>query len=285
MKKLLNTVYLFVLCCCVACSGSSKHSSRDAKMPIDIDPVVTTETNLIGDSLNVVQKHLLQVTELLINAESSKAASYFLYPIEFEYPVPSIEDSVDFVKKFSKFFDEDVRHQMIQAKVQGWFEAGWRGYMFDNGMLWSSDEKYITAVNYKSKYFKTLRDSLIKEELMSLDVSLQGNWLPVDVYYCKNDKSIARIDKENSESGNGQYRLALFDRQSDLKGKPMALMYGTLDLQGSRSDKYYQFTDSKNNTAELFSDENGLEVLTTVISDTAVSKKIERCFWLDFIEE
>lgn len=280
MKKIQNIAYLFVLCYSVACSNSSKHSNKDAQMSIYTDSVVTTETNHTGDSLNVVQQNLLHVTEMLINAESFKASSYFSYPIEFEYPIPPIKDSVEFIKKFFEIFDEDIRHKMLKAKTQGWSEVGWRGYMFDNGMLWSSDEKHITTVNYESKYLKTVRDSLIKEELMSLDVSLQGNWFPVAVYYCKKDRTIARIDKEILEQGDGRYRLALFDGISDLKGKPTVLLYGTLELQGSMANEYYQFADSKNNTAELHE-----AVLTTVINNNTVSKEVERCCWLEVIEK
>ncbi len=280
---------LFVSLCLFGCSngagkkGANNSDSGDTSTLLQDSVSAMLLTQKVDSSIFV---NLSDIISNLINGNAREAAVAFSYPIERPYPLESIEDSLDFVKHFREIISEDVAMKLIDVQKQGWRKIEGVGWSCCNSEICSKDGISITTFNLLSKKAQIERDSLKKEEIQSLEASLQKGWKPYQTYYCKKNKMVARVDENNGESGTMPYRIAIYDRQSDLKLHPTALMFGTMDLQGEASNKYFQFSDELGNSAELYIDSNDptLYVLTTVIKDSATSVTVTKDFWLNHLK-
>lgn len=263
--------------------GENNSASEDTNSVIQDSLKTMLRTQKIDSSIYV---NLSGIISNLIAGNAREAAVAFSYPIERPYPLESIEDSSDFVKYFKEIITEDVAMQLMDVQKQGWTKLKGIGWSCCNGEICSKNGESITTFNLLAKKTQIERDSLKNEEIQSLEASLQKGWNPYQTYYCKKNKMIARVDVSNGESGAMPYRIAIYDRQSDLKLQPTALMYGTMDLQGEASNKYFQFSDNLGNSAELYIDSNDptLYVLTTVINDSAASVTVTKDFWLKHLK-
>lgn len=288
MSKFLYGLLIFS-CCLVGCSNGTSNKG---------------ENNTNSDSANTVSqdsvKAMLRMQKIdssifanlnaiisdLVNGNAREAAVAFSYPIERPYPLEAIEDSSDFVKHFKEIVSEDVATRLMDVQKQGWTKLNGVGWSCCNGDVCSKNGESITTFNLLSKKAQIERDSLMNEEIQSIDESLREGWIPYQTFYYKKNKMVVRVDERSGDSETIPYRIAIYDRQSDLKLQPTALMYGTMDLQGEALNKYFQFSDDLGNSAELYIDSNDptLYVLTTVIKDSAASVTVTKDFWLNHLK-
>lgn len=98
------------------------------------------------------------VIELFKSNNFDKISDIISFPLERQYPIPSIKNKNEFNKRFSEVFDKILIDKITNLKIEQWSEVGWRGIMLDNGVLWmANSDGIITAVNYQSDFEKKLR--------------------------------------------------------------------------------------------------------------------------------
>ena len=95
--------------------------------------------------------------------------NFISFPLDRQYPIPSIKNKNEFNKRFSEVFDKILIDKIANSKIEQWSEVGWRGIMLDDGVVWmANSDGIITAVNYQSDFEKKLRSDLIAKEKENL---------------------------------------------------------------------------------------------------------------------
>lgn len=164
--------------------------------PTDRNPnSLTLESPEADDIQNVI--------ELFKTGDPAKISSHINFPLNREYPIPPIRDKEEFERRFHEVFDQVLIEKIANSKIEQWSEVGWRGIMFESGVLWmSNSDGMISAVNYQSDVEKKLRQDLIAKDKQNLHASLKTFENPV--YKIKTKNYLIRIDKLTDD----RYRYA-----------------------------------------------------------------------------
>lgn len=166
-----------------------------------------------------------------------KISSKIKFPLYRAYPIPPIKDKEEFKQRFSEVFDKILIDKIANSKIDQWSEMGWRGIMFDNGVLWMANyDGIITSVNYQSDFEKKLRKDLITKEKENLHISLKNFESPT--YKIKTKNYSIRID----ELTNHKYRYACWKISDKESSKPdIILDNGELEYQGTGGNHVITF--------------------------------------------
>ena len=78
----------------------------------------------------------------------------------------------EFNKRFSEVFDKILIDKIANSKIEQWSEAGWRGIMLDNGVLWMANSDGIIN-SYENRY-KGLKTILTGGDLEHLQKSIKN---------------------------------------------------------------------------------------------------------------
>ncbi|SOD11879.1 hypothetical protein SAMN06297358_0380 [Pedobacter xixiisoli] len=177
------------------------------------------------------------VIELFKSNNVDKISDIISFPLERQYPIPSIKNKNEFNKRFSEVFDKILIDKIANSKIEQWSEVGWRGIMLDNGVLWmANSDGIITAVNYQSDFEKKLRKDLIDREKENLHNSLKTFESPT--YKIKTKNYLIRID----ELTNDKYRYASWKVSEKETSKPdIILNDGELEFEGSGGNHVITF--------------------------------------------
>jgi hypothetical protein len=178
----------------------------------------------------------------LFKAKNIEAISEKIsYPLEREYPIPSIKDKAEFKQRFEEVFDAYLVAKIAHSKIEDWSEVGWRGIMLDNGEVWMGNaDGTITSVNYQSNFEKQRKESLIAEDKDKIHPSLKTFKLPT--YKIKTEKFLIRID----ELTTGKYRYASWKINDNETTKPeIVLQNGTIEFEGSGGNHLISFVNGK----------------------------------------
>lgn len=150
------------------------------------------------------------------------------YPLEREYPIPSVKNEADFKKRFSQIFDQKLIAIIANSKIDQWSEVGWRGIMLNSGDLWIESDGKIIAINYQSAFEAKQKKDLINKQKAKLHTSLKSFLVPV--YKIKTKSYLIRID----EQANNKYRYASWKIGSSESSKPdLILTDGNWENDGS----------------------------------------------------
>lgn len=255
-------------------------------------------------------KHIGSIMKSIANGDAEKLVSLCSFPIERKYPMRNIKDSKDMLKKFDKIFDRKFREKIKHTKISDWKSHGYRGYSWgeENASIWVYDS--LTKIDYYSPQEQQLYDELVKQEMESLHESLRGNgWHPFCCYKDITDRSIMRVDirerkvkkEENFHTdgflyctpqlqpfklrGDEEFRLAVFPRKYDLKGKPRFLLNGYVEIGGSANMRGYYF--KKGNLEIYLGDiyyESEKELLSISKDGNESKHDVEPCYWLDLVQ-
>jgi len=153
--------------------------------------VDTLETPRLEDS---DADDIKSVIALFKTGDPDKIADKINFPLIREYPIPAIKDKDEFKQRFHEVFDQVMIYKIANSKMEQWSEVGWRGIMFENGLLWmANSDGVITAVNYQSDAEKKLRQGLITKDKQNLHASLKTFESPV--YKIKTKSYLIRIDQ------------------------------------------------------------------------------------------
>lgn len=292
MKKFLfGVIIAFVSLSCGGRDANSQEKVDTLSICDDKDVTSSTEPpqfdndSTISESPNPIEA----ITKSIADGDASKLASLTLFPIGRRYPLRDIKDSSDMVRRFYQIFDRKFRNRMKSSSSSDWHNHGWRGDAYgEDGALWVYDS--LTMINYYSPKEKELYRQLVKKEMNSLHKSLRGKgWYPYCCYKDITDGSILRVDAKTRKAEYQiedieMFRLSLYSKGYNLKGKPQMVLKGTADIGGSAQMVDYVFKEG-NNVIE-FGDsyyEDGKKVLMIKEDGKELLHEMEPCYWLDLI--
>jgi hypothetical protein len=247
MKRthLLSFVFALILSSCNepkdTKSNASKTASGDTSQVDSTKPEIQ-EAMEASDELEVAEKDSILRMISLFKAKNIDAISEKIsYPLEREYPIPSIKDKAEFKQRFQEVFDAFLVAKIANSKIEDWSEVGWRGIMLDNGEVWmGNSDGTITSVNYQSEFEKQRKETLIAEDKEKIHPSLKTFRLPT--YKIKTKNYLIRID----ELENEKYRYASWKVGDNQSSKPeIVIQNGTIEFGGSGGNHVITFLNGK----------------------------------------
>ena len=178
-----------------------------------------------------------KVINTIKGGSEKKIASLVKYPLAMSYPVPDINNEEEFIERFDEVFDEAILEKIASSSTDDWNTVGWRGIMFDNGMVWIDYDGLIKAVNYQSEKEKQIQNELIEKERATLHISVQEFMQPLHHVYIDND--IVRVDKMPDDS----FRLVIWKDKDATQQPDLVIGNGVIEFHGSGGGASYLFKD------------------------------------------
>lgn len=182
---------------------------------------------------------IMKLIEYGMEGDLQRLASLFYYPIERDYPLPDIRDSVDFVRYTPIIWDDSLKLILRETRFEEWEPYGWRGYSFRNGYyFWVAGGKVI-ALTYDSSEEQQLWQELVQKEIGSLHPSLREDVeRPYGIFKEKDGEWYGRIDMMKNE----KYRLALYKDAYNPDLFPFFMAQDSVyKLEGSMANIYSVF--------------------------------------------
>lgn len=241
-----------------------------------------------------------QVVRVVADNDSDGFSKLVSYPLQRPYPLRDIETPEQMSSYYKVMVDDSLRNIIKNARPDRWNENGWRGWSLDNGQyLWVEGGVYDVA--YLSRAEKQQRDSLVNDELRSLDSSIRDGWTPE---FCFNDSVVgrtyrldARVDSADNEvadntphrhgkhKGKGRhgYRLAVWNKDNNLKGKPYVTYTGDKDTEGTAGTVTYIF-DKGNGQTIVIDPSPSDSTLPLLYDGDTEPRPIKRVYWRDLLQ-
>jgi hypothetical protein len=214
----------------VAISGAIKEKVVEDNATSDSE-----ENTLEPEEKDSIQKLIELFKKVDIEGISNKIS----YPLERDYPIPSIRNKEEFKQRFYEVFDKELIENIAQSELSQWSEVGWRGIMLDNGVVWMSFEPgFISTINYQTKQEKNIQEELIKRDKEQLHLTLRKFKCPV--YKIQTEKFLIRID----ELSENKYRYVSWKAGSNESNQPdLVLKNGLCEMQGSGGNHEFTFVN------------------------------------------
>lgn len=180
-----------------------------------------------------------KLIELFKKVDIEGISNKISYPLDRDYPIPSIRDKEEFIQRFHEVFDQKLIDNIAQSDISQWTEVGWRGIMLDNGVVWMSFQPgFISAINYQSKREKNIQAELIRKDKEQLHATLRNFKSPV--YKIQTEKFLIRIDELSENS----YRYVSWKAGADEAILPdLVLKNGICEMQGSGGNHEFTFVN------------------------------------------
>ena len=180
-----------------------------------------------------------KLIELFKKVDIEGISNKISYPLDRDYPIPSIRDKEEFIQRFHEVFDQKLIDNIAQSNISQWTEVGWRGIMLDNGVVWMSFQPgFISAINYQSKREKNIQAELIRKDKEQLHATLRNFKSPV--YKIQTEKFLIRIDELSENS----YRYVSWKAGADEAILPdLVLKNGICEMQGSGGNHEFTFVN------------------------------------------
>ena len=181
--------------------------------------------------------HIKKVIELFKRGNVNSISGVVEYPLRRDYPIPSVKNEMEFKLRFNEIFDQSLIDRLANSKMDEWSDMGWKGIMFDNGVIWlNSNEGKIIAVNEQSNFEKKQIKNLLKKDKVQLHSSLQKFQSPT--YKLRTKNYLIRIDK----LADYKYRFASWKIGGEEWQKPdIVLNNGQIEYQGSAGNEIFTF--------------------------------------------
>lgn len=123
---------------------------------------------------------------------------------------------------------------------EDWSDAGWRGIMLHNGIVWIDYDGKLITPNYTSDKEKTIEEKWINYEKELLHTDLKD--FKETIHTIETDKLIVRIDLLE----DGKYRYASWSIDSEISDKPdLVINNGERTLDGSGGNHHFTFTNGQ----------------------------------------
>lgn len=196
--------------------------------------VDSVEADKLTESEEASIKKLIN---LFKHNDVDQIANHISFPLQREYPIPSIKNKEEFKLRFNEVFDKILIERIANSKISQWSEVGWRGIMLDNGTVWmANSDGIITTVNYQSAVEKKISDDLIVNEKENLPASLSVFSKPT--YRIKTKNYLIRID----EISNEKYRYASWKITDKESNEPeLVIAAGDIAFNGSGGNHVITF--------------------------------------------
>lgn len=243
------------------------------------EPVSRVDEIEACDSLPSTVKSLVSA---IAAGDSVTFASLVSYPLERPYPLKNIADSAEMVSYFSTIADDSLVQVIVTSGPAQWQEIGWRGWTIDDGhYLWADDKIY--NIPYISAAERRAIAELTEREMASLPDGLGRGWTPVGCFVAESG-DIMRLDRNETPS-DSPFRLMSFKPGKDKSvGKPVYIMYGTREIEGSIGNVSYRFGSDSRQPArllEIYPSDSDAHRLTTGDDDKATVTDLSGGYWLD----
>jgi len=183
------------------------------------------------------QKFIQTFIDNVKGNKKQAVANALRYPVTREYPIPSIKNKAEFVKRYDQIFDAELKSEIIKSSpAKNWNEVGWRGIMLNEGTLWIDTDGKITSINHQSKFEKDLKNKLIASEKKKLHPSIAKFDKPEVIL--ETTKFKVRID----DLGNNNYRYASWSLKQSMSEKPdLVITNGKWVQDGTGGNHHYEF--------------------------------------------
>ena len=202
--------------------------------------------------------------------DSKTLAEKIKYPLKRKYPLPSINNSSEFLDKYKEIFDDSLKFRICNSDFYtDWKFVGNKRIMLNNGELWLDKNGNLIGLNYESEKEEKKRRKLIKQDRKNIHESLKEYWEPVLLWETESYR--IRIDKVDKYS----CRLAIWEIDKTQKEAPYLLINnGLKEYEGSEGKHNYVFVSGDNkyicsvlnigrrSIKEISFIENGKEILT-----------------------
>jgi hypothetical protein len=207
----------------------------EGKVAADYENSDSEQNTLEPEEMDSIKKLIELFKKLDVEGISNKIS----YPLDRDYPIPSIRNKEEFIKRFHEVFDQKLIDNIAQSDISQWTEVGWRGIMLDNGVVWMSFQPgFISAINYQSKREKNIQAELIRKDKEQLHATLRNFKSPV--YKIQTEKFLIRIDELSENS----YRYVSWKAAADEAILPdLVLKNGICEMQGSGGNHEFTFVN------------------------------------------
>lgn len=284
MKKGIISIMVVVFALAFVSSCQNKRKAQVIEQSQQVErldsveesPIVSDDTEQIKNP--EVVSALKRLTQCIVDGDARQLASLVChYPFSRLYPLKDIENKKQMIAYFGIMFDENIKNMLRRSSDKDWGNGGWRGYCFDNGLIWASPDS-LEAVNYMSAKEKALYERTVKKDIASIHPSLRNKDLrPICCYQDQSDDAILRIDEVNEK-----YRLTLYHQGTSLSSVPDVCVYGTMEIQGSMAVRLFTFK-YKQTTYEF--DDEGEKLIISVSGEEKERHNLKKCYWLDFVAQ
>lgn len=180
-----------------------------------------------------ISKFILEVK----NGDKEAIAKRIKFPFKRDYPIPSVKDKADFVKRCNQIFDKVLIDKITKSDpAKDWSEMGWRGIMLNQGDLWMDTDGKIISINNQSAEELKLKNELIAKQKKNVNASLSNFKDPVAIL--ETSKFRIRID----DLGNNNYRYASWSIKKKMTDTPeLVIEKGVFVAEGTGGNHYYEF--------------------------------------------
>jgi len=185
-------------------------------------------------------EHQKFIKAFIDNVKSNKkeaVANIVKYPFKRGYPIPSVKNKTEFIKRYDQIFDSDLKNEIIKSDpAKDWSQVGWRGIMLNQGTLWFDEDGHLRSIIYQSKIEKDQKSKLIAAEKEKLHSSIAVFKAPL--YILETAKFRIRID----DLGNENYRYASWSLKQSMSEKPdLVITNGKWNADGSGGNCHFDF--------------------------------------------
>ncbi|MBP7184214.1 MAG: hypothetical protein KBA06_01810 [Saprospiraceae bacterium] len=186
-------------------------------------------------------KQIQEFIDCVKNYKKDLVASKTIFPLEREYPIASIKDEQEFVKRYDELFDDKFTNIISKSNLTtDWSLVGWRGIMFLDGDLWLDFDGKLFSINHKSPAEIEKYNALLKKDKGQLYEALRDYVKPV--LLLETNKFRIRVD----DMGNDKYRYASWKITSKMSTKPdLVIQNGEFMADGSGGNYRYVFTNNE----------------------------------------
>lgn len=186
-------------------------------------------------------KSINQFVQFIRLNQKEQLADKVNYPIERQYPLPAIKNSLEFIKRYDELFDSNIISKLVNSNVKNdWSAVGWRGIMFLNGDFWLDYDGNLISVNYQTEFEKNKLKRLITSEKQTLNKQVQNFKKPI--HLLETTKFKIRID----DLGNENYRYSAWPKNANMKTNPsLIISNGKARFDGSGGNHSYFFSNNE----------------------------------------
>lgn len=183
------------------------------------------------------QKFIKNFITNVKNDKKEAVADMISYPFKREYPIPTIKNKTEFIKRYNEIFDATLKNEISKSNpAKDWSEMGWRGIMLNQGTVWIDTDGRLIAINYHSKFEKDLMSKIIAKDKTKLHPSIAT--YKTSECVLETSKFRVRID----DLGNNNFRYASWSIKKAMSEKPdLVITNGKVIVEGSGGNHYYDF--------------------------------------------
>lgn len=269
LNKILAFFPVLLLCLSPSC-GKSGSATGSQVAAVD------------SDSLPDPVKKLVKA---VADNDSDGFAAMVSYPLQRPYPLHYIDNADQMRSYYGQLVDDSLKNVISHSHNSMWQESGWRGWSLDDGRyIWVDETVY--DVPYISQKEHVMIDSLVREEINSLPVSIRSGWLPALCLLDSVSGDVYRIDRTDGNNGNDdgkpRYRVAKYEGGHRLREVPTELLSGYREVEGTAGTETFVFATKggRNIYIEPDSPDSGTPVLI-LHNDSVV--RLSRAYWHDLV--